>query len=414
MDKSRFFTTDYFSPRLFFGLCAITVFCLALPRALPIIPVLFGIACIPYLKTRINSFKPDFFFLSVIGFFAYAGMACLWSPDPAYSFSKWAKSVGLIFLGLTLIWASAKSRLTAEHLKKASLLLIPVMLCCALFFLIEYYFHYPVLTYFLKGDNGEIPNGIKNLFLLNRSCVFVVLLSLPVSLIVWRSSLTKQTKYVFLCLLYALLFVLTLVSESQTSFIALLLIGVGILYPSWKPVFQKMLITGIAVFICAAPLIPPVLYKAALDNNLAQDEQGWLYKASSIQRLEVWNFMSDKISDAPLFGHGVETARFFYSDAVMPYMKTNHVMHPHNFALQIWLEFGMAGVVLFLLMLYALCQKIIRNDDGIRRYYFAVLISTLGVLSVGYSLWQAWQIGMIMSIVAMSVMATKSSLKSQS
>ena len=40
-----------------------------------------------------------------------------------------------------------------------------------------------------------------------------------------------------------------------------------------------------------------------------------------------------------------------------------------------------------------------------QRYYLMLFTVLLAVMSIGYGLWQAWQIGMVFAIASLSVMA---------
>ena len=88
-------------------------------------------------------------------------------------------------------------------------------------------------------------------------------------------------------------------------------------------------------------------------------------------------------------------------------MNTDNVLHPHNAILQVWVEFGVMGALLASALVVFLFLRLDRLSPCLQRYYTALLIVMLGMLSMGYGLWQAWQLGMLFSIPAFSMMVTR-------
>lgn len=394
--------------RFFYFFCISMVLCLALPRALSLVTIVFGILALPLVwqGLRAKKFAPNIGLYALFLFFAYTLLSCFWAPDFMFSFKKCYKALLLLGLGFGFLHLSSCIFVPVKEFTKMTWFLVGALFLAICFLFIEYFFHYPILKVFLQKDDGSLPIGIANEFLLNRNAVYISLFSLPVSLMVLKSDIAGSAKKIILALLFLSLFAMTAVAQSQTSFIVLVAILTCTLLPVYKQRALKLLAIAFALLVLVAPMLPPLLYNTAINSELFQDRSGWLGKASAIQRLEVWNFMAQEIAQKPLFGHGFEATRFLKSSAKMPVLGTDNIMHPHNFALQLSLEFGLVGVVLALLALYPLYQKIISLDIFSRRYYATLCICTAGVLSVGYGLWQAWQIGMIFVLAAISVIAT--------
>lgn len=108
---------------------------------------------------------------------------------------------------------------------------------------------------------------------------------------------------------------------------------------------------------------------------------------------------------APILGHGIESARSLRAGYIMPHMMTDHVMHPHNAVLQIWLEYGVVGLVIVMGFVCYLFFRLGSMPAIMQRYHVVFFIVLLSVLSMSYDLWQAWLVGMIQTLVALGLIA---------
>lgn len=64
--------------------------------------------------------------------------------------------------------------------------------------------------------------------------------------------------------------------------------------------------------------------------------------------------------------------------------------YPHNFALQVWLEFGLVGVMcVSMLMVYVLSHMYkLRQEESAR--FIGVMVCLCAILSAGFNMWQKW------------------------
>ena len=121
-----------------------------------------------------------------------------------------------------------------------------------------------------------------------------------------------------------------------------------------------------------------------------------------IHRRTIWSFTREKIEDKPIFGYGIFSSRSIGEnhEVINLYnIKMSAIpLHTHNGILQIWLELGLVGVVLFYLFICMLVKKIY-NFSKENFYYAAAsyisLIQTLLIGQLSYGFWQAWWISII-------------------
>jgi len=92
-----------------------------------------------------------------------------------------------------------------------------------------------------------------------------------------------------------------------------------------------------------------------LDNNciIIKPWQSSSMGSSIVHRLVVWEFVGKEITKTPILGTGLGTSRLIGQNVELyvPLSKTNIKgaipLHPHNNALEIWLELGVLGAIIY-------------------------------------------------------------------
>jgi O-antigen ligase len=85
-------------------------------------------------------------------------------------------------------------------------------------------------------------------------------------------------------------------------------------------------------------------------------------------------------------------------------------LHPHNAALQIWLELGLVGAIAAAAAMLALGRRI-RGDRATRAALAGTLLAACTVGSVGYGIWQGWWMGALWILVALGAVLIPSKPK---
>jgi exopolysaccharide production protein ExoQ len=340
------------------------------------------------------------------GFVGLAALSIFWSYDPSYAAARTGKigvQIAALFVLLALMRTLPFTTLPHRNLLAAGgALLIGVT---GFVFFFEYLLGFPLMMQIHGVDTIYDYAPIHNANILNRNLVFLTLLCFPALLFLHHCSLGKITKLALTAFALCGMGLALSLTKSQTAQIAGLVALILVFYPSTKTWARRMFAGACLLLLFAAPFLPPFAY-----NMLSQKEfmqEGWVHQASAVHRLEVWNFMAEEIHKKPFLGHGVEAARFLKAEKYMENMKSDHVMHPHNAFLQIWLEMGAAGALITAAFLIFLFRRIDTLPPRAQRYAIAFTGTLLCVLCIGYSLWQAWQIGMIFSLIAFSLIAMK-------
>lgn len=193
-----------------------------------------------------------------------------------------------------------------------------------------------------------------------------------------------------LALLFAGAAAATILSLAGTAAKTALLLGAPVAALCWwrrRPTARVMALLWIAV-VMAAPISFARLDRVAGFMHLADE-----VKLSAGHRLLIWSFAGDHIDKRPFLGWGLDSSRAIPggTDLVRPY-ETLLPLHPHNAPLQMWLELGLPGAVLFAALGAWLWRAVAAANWG--RLYAAAAAGSLATALIAttatYGIWQEW------------------------
>lgn len=124
-------------------------------------------------------------------------------------------------------------------------------------------------------------------------------------------------------------------------------------------------------------------------------------KTSWSIRLGIWRFAVDRVVEHPLRGWGFDAARSF-GDAIP--------LHPHDGALQVWLELGLPGALLVTALWLGLVRRATSQPDRLQSATAAAGMSAyLAIGAVSFGLWQPWwlAVGVLAMLGAVVVARSK-------
>ncbi|WP_146747630.1 hypothetical protein [Paramagnetospirillum kuznetsovii] len=150
---------------------------------------------------------------------------------------------------------------------------------------------------------------------------------------------------------------------------------------------------------------------------------------SGLHRLAIWHFTGQRIDEHSILGWGMDGARsvpggednslvtlHYGGEPFNPdnnclakttcvLAQQNLPLHPHNFALQVWLELGAVGAALFAAMLLAVMAAATRIEKWATAPFLATMTAVLVVASTAYGIWQAWWLASIWFTAAIGIAA---------
>ncbi len=99
--------------------------------------------------------------------------------------------------------------------------------------------------------------------------------------------------------------------------------------------------------------------------------------------------------ESPWYGFGIEATRHVndFDSAQIFYSKTN-IIHPHNFALQLWIELGILGAISAATFIYLCLKNLLTFNKEQLPFITACFTAMIAVNLVGYGVWQGWFIGL--------------------
>jgi len=210
----------------------------------------------------------------------------------------------------------------------------------------------------------------------------------------------------FLLLGAAVLILLPGDTAKIAAVVGLLAAGAAHLAPRAVP---RLVGAGLGVTILAMPLLVALVPALPLER-LPQ---------SALHRMMIWDFAVERIAERPLLGWGMEASREIPggrdrpSTAALDRMRINdpgmrrwfaepHVqilpLHPHNGALQLWLELGGIGAAIAALLAWFLGIAAARAPSAAAATGALASAAVTAMLSFGA--WQAWWVAAMLLAAA--------------
>ena len=179
-----------------------------------------------------------------------------------------------------------------------------------------------------------------------------------------------------------------LLSANQAAMIGLL-VGIGIVavLPHLPERLQtvslwSLLGAFIVMPFLIAPFAPAPHFFYHLDNVFAS--------LNVAPRFELYKATIMDIIAQPWFGYGRDAARIDH----FAFLFGEFAHYPHNFTLQIWLELGIFGLVLFVWLLGVTLHNIQKMPSQYRFYALGGFFCALSPIAFSYNLWSSWVIAL--------------------
>jgi O-antigen ligase len=242
------------------------------------------------------------------------------------------------------------------------------------------------------------------------------------SLFIWPISLGLYKKIFFfslnkytalpIALGFSTIFILTIIIGFSSGTAAILcgLLGAIITF-----IFRRRAAIVVAFFTALVAFSLPFGFYV-FQSPISQINSLLDIPASAEHRIGIWKFTSDKIIEHPLIGWGMNASKNIPGGKAFLFSEDGNQMgralplHPHNVILQIWLELGLPGILLFV----GLCIFIIMTSVNRSRMRFesamilGLFITILGISNVSFGMWQAWWIATIWLSVSFMLLVISS------
>lgn len=309
----------------------------------------------------------------------WTGLSIFWTVDNGSSAIKFVRFFAIVLVGVFTV-SAAKRVIIEEQQYLMRLFLIGVL--TGLF-----------LLFFERATGGFLSSlfGVKvQYYTFNRGATLFALLAWPAALMAQRYKRWGALSVFLLILL------LTGMLGSRSALLAMILGLATFIMTKIQPKMAISIVGFISIFyILMAPYFhTQILSPDKIKFNANElSRQYTVFPRSSYHRFLIWNFSSKKALEKPVFGWGYRSSRSIpgaknmldQSEEALP-------LHPHNGAIQIWLELGFIGALLAAFLSF----KIIKNFWGKAHskkevaYALGLYSSSFTMICVSYGLWQSW------------------------
>ncbi len=302
-------------------------------------------------------------------------VSALWSEDPWRSLVLSARLAGIFAAGLALI--AAADRIAAP--RRLMLSLLAGLALGIAMVLTELATHGA-----LGALVSERPYQAARL---NQASVSFAILLPPVCAV-----LVSRGRAVFATMI-AIVTVVTIYALAGTSAKAAAAVGLALGFLLYLG--QTRGARGAAVISLVLIITAPLSF-ARFERLPGLTQTADEIKLSAGHRLLIWSFAGDRIAERPLAGWGLDSSRAIPGgkDPIKP-GEDWLPLHPHNAPLQLWLELGVPGAVLFaLLVAHTWCGLAAAPWP---RLFAAATGASLAIALIAsftaYGIWQEWWLG---------------------
>lgn len=370
------------------------------PRGLPVWAILVTLVALGGLLRRdaLGRLQRAPTGFAVVGaFLALAAVSVLWSPSPRAGLT--VVEIGYIALG-ALAGGAWVSQLPGVEARRLCILFLAGLLAGVAVFAAEAALDFPIHRWWNRIPDDQIGDLIYS-NVPKRTAALLCLL-------VWAAALTvdRVAGRRMALLLPAGFAVVCLPLTSRSAILGIAVGLVTFALSCWSTRLVRAVVGSIigVAFVAAIPIA------LTLDRVLNLEERDWLFR-SARHRVEIWGMAADRALTTPLFGQGIDASRALdpqgevsrfspIGDSLLP-------LHPHNAALQVWLELGAAGAVLAMVALLLLLAGTARMDERDQPFALALFAAALAMGSTAYGVWQAWWMAGFLAAGLMLRLATR-------
>ncbi|MFZ4809455.1 MAG: O-antigen ligase family protein [Hyphomicrobiaceae bacterium] len=354
--------------------------------------------------------------LTLLG--VWAAASALWSPDPAAALQK-----GVVLVGLVVLTALGAERLTTsdpERLHRAlwiSAAAVVAGTCLVAIELVTDQWIYRTVLSMLPGLAATMKKHVAmqdglvfrvSESEINRRTTLAIALCLPAFGLLyaagparWRTLLTGAGLIAVVGIL------LTAYHQSSQAAILAAAITLALAGLSLRWTARMLAVAWIVATLLVVPMVTGA-YRAELHKA------DWIFYTAR-HRIVIWDFMAERVGNAPLRGIGAEAARVLHETVDRETLEAHQrnagvgvstALHAHNIYLQVWYELGAVGAALLCAAGLALLGTATRLAPGTQRLALAQFAVTATMAAFSYGLWQAWfQVAFAIGLLGISAIA---------
>lgn len=248
---------------------------------------------------------------------------------------------------------------------------------------------------FFTGCLSVVPFATPNINFFNKGACTISVVSWLLMYSYASSSKQGRIKSL-ICYITTTSLIFTMESESAmlASVIATLVFLISRLHNKIYKIFALL----IPLCFLAAPIIIHIYVTYYTDFTPFELESSWEHRIYI-----AFNTIS-LILEKPIFGWGFNASKFISMSQNGNVIIGDHILpmlnfHPHNASLQILLDTGIIGLILFVICISTLINSIGKSqliDNKLKPYIYAGLSSYIIIGQLNFNAWATWWVGILM------------------
>ncbi|MET0531581.1 MAG: O-antigen ligase family protein [Microvirga sp.] len=312
--------------------------------------------------------------LASLAFFLWCAISISWSEFKLVSLRSfgefWIPIAATLVLGLTLV-----PRLT----QRMFLLLTAVFVVCCLDIVLELATHRSFRTMAAVRSDS---------YIFNRPVLTLLMIVPP--LVAWFLGSSRRGWLYGLGVTVLLAFT-AMRSESDAAALGLAIVCLS--FPlAWYFPRVTCILAGLA-FVIAMGVSPLIGQIASQVITPAMHEK--FATGHSKERVALWSSFGSAVRKDPILGGGFGVSPKMAETQVAKKVPRRErrmlaIGHPHNAALQIWVELGAVGAILALAVIFLTLRAVARHSHLVRSASLALIAGAAPVALVGHGAWQGW------------------------
>jgi O-antigen ligase len=317
----------------------------------------------------------------------WAMATAAWAVSTPAALELW-KSLALIFAAI-LMALNAAGRLTAEDRKRVATWAAAGLGLGLILLGVELAFDQPLMRLVQSGAAAPRPSS------LNAGVSIALAVVGPIAAALWR----RGQKALGVSLIVAVAGVVGF-SDGTSAKIALI-VAAAAFFVVW--IAHRKAIDILCLIAALMILAAPIALNTVVPPPQSLDQTVTGAARSALHRLYIWDFAARRIIEKPFVGWGLDASRDLPGGqrrvlGNAPVMS----LHPHNAALQVWLELGAPGAALAALLVLAAGAAIRRRPRAGRAASAAALFGALTIAGLSFGLWQNWWMATLGLIAVLS------------
>ncbi len=316
--------------------------------------------------------------LFVAAFIAAMGtITALFSLDPRYALGAAAGVAGFIFIGL-ILWDRARyfSHTECEKLYDYSRIAMRVSIILLTILLMS-----PGLIAMMHPS--QVGESV-----MNRTIVALVLLAG-----VYIAASVRRRHVGGAWVMYFWMVGLAFLSDSETAKLVVLLAPFTYGFMHVAGGFGRIAASLLVVaYTFSAPFLAGPFFTWVQNLPLSSAT----FRGAFGARAEIWDAVAQVVLRQPLTGYGVESTRLMKNLPIKGIFWPEKVIaHPHNAALQIWVDMGVGGAAILAIAFVALlmaCRHLKRQEAAATQ---TLILMVFCIFQVSHGMWQSWWLGLL-------------------